>query len=111
MRLTKVHKYAICYLHSIGKSHAEIADEINTSERTIDRYLKKLSENTKEIVEELEAVPEVKKPTVSDFLLNKTQSGDTRGVMIMTKQASAIAENITKNLSAPSTNGVFRPKG
>lgn len=111
MRLTKVHKYAISYLDSIGKTHAEIADELNTSERTIDRYLKSISENTKETVPEPEQAAAVKKPKVSDFLINKTQSGDTRGVMIMTKQASAIAENITKNISAPPTNGIFRPKG
>ena len=104
MRLTKVHKYAISYLHSIGKSNAEIADEINTSERTIDRYLKSVAvESTPE--------PAAKKPTVSDFLINKTQSGNTRGVMIMTKQASAIAENITKSIATPPTNGIFRPKG
>lgn len=110
MRLTKVHKYAISYLHSIGKSNAEIADEINTSERTIDRYLKSVAvESTPE--PEPQPEPAAKKPTVSDFLINKTQSGNTRGVMIMTKQASAIAENITKSIATPPTNGIFRPKG
>lgn len=106
MKLSKVQKYAISYLASQNKNNNDIADELNISVASVTKYLKSIVA-PEQITENTTTKPQ----TASDFMLNKTSSGDkNRGVMIMTQQASMKADSIPKASNNASKN-IFRPKG
>lgn len=105
MKLSKVQKYAISHLATIGKSNEDISTELNVPTSSVEKYLKST----------LAAVPkkEESAPTEppANFMINHTQSGDkNRGVMIMTQQASMKADSIPKS-STNALKNIFRPKG
>lgn len=104
MKLSKVQKYAISYLSSQGKTNDEIGDELNVPVTSVNKYLQSVNPPASD-------PPPVKSPSASDFMLNKTSSGDkSRGVMIMTQQASMMADSMPKTSNNASKN-IFRPKG
>lgn len=103
MKLSKVQKYAISYLSSQGKTTDEIGDELNVPVTSVNKYLQSVNPPASD--------PPAKSPSASDFMLNKTSSGDkSRGVMIMTQQASMKADSMPKTHNNASKN-IFRPKG
>jgi hypothetical protein len=103
MKLNKTQQYAIEHLHGAGKTPEEISNELDIALKSVVSVINKIPKP--------EPAPsqEVKKMGPSDFMINKTQTGKDRGVMIMTQQASMMSENAAK--SSPGENpAIYRPK-
>lgn len=99
MKLTTEQTYAILYLRDQDKNIKEISSELDIAEKTIKTVLEK---NPKS-----DPMP---KPQSTNGMINTTQSGKQRGVMIMTKTGSEIGEKV-RNMSKVSENPcIFKPK-
>lgn len=92
-KLSKVETYIIDGMIKDGKTPEEIAEYLDRSLNAVKKYLAKEEEHTgnttSENVEKAqEAVAEFKKITAKDLMVNRTEDGHERTVVIMTKAAS-----------------------
>lgn len=99
MKLSTEQTYAILYLRDQNKTLSEISSELNITEKTVKGVLDK---NPK--------TEPVTKPMSSNGLINTSQSGKQRGVMIMTKTGSEIGEKTRNTSASPKKDEcIFRP--
>lgn len=104
MKLNKTQQYAIEHLHSLGKTPEEISNELDISIKNVSSAVSKLPEPQPKPQE-----PDNKPKGPSDFMINKSQTGKDRGVMIMTQQASMLSEKAQKSVQSENP-AIFRPK-
>jgi len=98
MKLTTEQTYAILYLRDQEKNISQISNELDIPEKTIKSILEK---NPK---------PEPKEQTSISGMINTSQSGKQKGVMIMTKTGSEIGEKV-RTMSVQKENPcIFKPK-
>lgn len=105
-KITKVHEYAIKYLHSVLQMNSKtIAKELGVTKKQVDTVLD-LPQN--------KAIATTTSSADSELIVNKTQS-NRKGVSIMTQAASTKGDEVIKNLenvvSRTAKNAIFRPRG
>lgn len=106
MKLNKTQQYAIEHLHGLGKSPEEISNELDISIKNVSATISKLPEPQ---LQPKTQEPDNKPKGPSDFMINKSQTGRDRGVMIMTQQASMLSEKAQKSVQSENP-AIFRPK-
>jgi hypothetical protein len=112
-RLNKTQVYAIRWLNYEGKSPESISTELDI---TIKQVLSTLEKYAASVDDKKESKLDTKKEPVStskNLMINQTSSKQTKNVMIMTKEASAMNDELKKRyVSGPSRNSqdaIFRP--
>ena len=116
-RLNKVQIYAIRWLNSQGKNPNEIATELSLSEnqisKTLEKYGASLDANQDKPIKTVsEPVAAKPKSKTQDLMIRHTSAKKTNNVSIMTKEASALNDELKRNqASHPRTEqNIFRPK-
>lgn len=99
MKLSTEQTYAILYLRDQNKSISDIASELNLSTKTV-----------KTVVDKNPKIEPEPKPQSPNGMINTTQSGKQRGVMIMTKTGSEIGEKVRNMSTSKESSCIFRPK-
>ena len=112
-RLNKTQVYAIRWLNYEDKSPESISAELDI---TIKQVLSTLEKYATSVDDKKESKLNTKKEPVStskNLMINQTSSKQTKNVMIMTKEASAMNDELKKKyVSKPSRNSqdaIFRP--
>lgn len=99
-KITKVKKYAVLWMNSLGHSRQEISSELKVQSSDIEIILS-------------EHIPS-NKNNVKQLIQNTTLAKNTKNVAIMTKEASSLADDNIKNMNIniPSRHekNIFRPK-
>jgi len=112
-RLNKVQVYAIRWLSHEGKSPESISTELDI---TIKQVLSTLEKYAVSVDDKKESKLDTKKEPVNsskNLMINQTSSKQTKNVMIMTKEASMMNDELKKRyVSGPSRtsqDAIFRP--
>ena len=116
-KITKVQKYAICWLNSINKTSLDIADELSLTEKQVLSVLEKTAPTkTQETIEiSATSAPVAAKVSSKDLMINQTFGKKTNSVSIMTKEASELNDELRKKIVSDTSKldqqkGIFRPK-
>lgn len=106
-RITKVQKYAVCWLNHSGKSVEEISKELDIKPSQINTIISANSQP-----EQKTTAPQPAQ--TKDLMITHTSGKKINSVAIMTKEASEIADEAKKKIPAAkgrdSERGIFRPK-
>ena len=104
-KLSKVHFYAIQWLHHQGMPVSDIANELKLSaKQVINNVVQSESAN-----ETSQQPPPLTNP--KNLMITQTSGKGTNTVAIMTKQASELGDELKKQHESPQTNkGIFRPR-
>jgi predicted transcriptional regulator len=110
MKINKTLGYAISWLATNGKSSADIATELDLTEKQIDNYLEKNSTNISD-----KKLPIKTRPVKSaDLMIKHTRDKGINSVSIMTKEASSMNDDFKKKASSAFSKRhedcIFRPK-
>lgn len=101
-KLSKANKYAILWLNHTGESIDKISSELGVSEKQINEAL------TTNV--QAQAMPQ---PNAKNLMITHTSGKKLNTVAIMTKDASAMADETRKQaISSPGRNqekNIFRP--
>lgn len=110
MKLSKSSTYAINWLHSIGKSPSEIAEELKIKGDDVVKYLEKYSPSTHDQLA-TKASP-VSKKSSADLMIRHTRDKKINNVAIMTKEASELNDDLKKKINSNSRERdcIFKPK-
>lgn len=100
-KLTKNNTYAILWLKSQGWELSEISKELGITDKQV---------NSVVLPQPIESVNNIRR-TSKDFMINQT-ANKTRGVSIMTKEASAMNDDLkkttTKNNNSRINNSIHK---
>lgn len=104
IRLNKIQKYAIHWLHSIGKDSVDIAKEIKVKQEIVDKYINKniqaqpdadesqySKKNKKECVARFGKSEKPNSKTLN-MMVTETAGKNQNSVCIMTKEASSLSD-------------------
>ncbi len=112
-RLNKTQLYAIRWLNHEGKSPESISTELDV---TIKQVLSTLEKYSSSIDDNKESQLDTKKEPVSaskNLMINQTSAKQTKNVMIMTKEASMMNDELKKRYvpgpSRTTQDAIFRP--
>lgn len=113
-RLNKLQIYAIRWLDSQGKQINDIANELSIPQtqisKTLEKYGKSQDESTISIKTTSEPVEANRKSKTQDLMIRHTSAKKTNNVSIMTREASALNDEVKKNNIHPRTEqNIFRP--
>lgn len=114
-KLNKVQTYAIRWLHHEGKSSEDIASELSITQNQVEKTLEKYSDvqnDSSSIKTKTEPVGKKSTTKSQDLMIRHSSNKKTNNVSIMTKEASALNDEIKKsNQFHPKTEqNIFRPK-
>lgn len=110
--IDNVVKYAAMYLHSQGKTHTEIATELNISAKEAKGLIS--TETTEKNKESKNAIKTTSSPVNSkNLMITQTEGKKIKSVAIMTKAASEVNDEFKKSLtptvSRTGKEAIFRP--
>lgn len=107
----KTKQYAVLWLNSQNLDIPTISKELNLSENTVSKILENFTVKPTNTIQTT-SEPAVVKPTLQNNMITSSMSGRQK-VAIMTKEASALAEEHKKhygnNLSNNSKSFIFKP--
>lgn len=110
-RLNKTQIYAIRWLDYQNFAAIKIADELKLTLKQVSGVLEKHSKTGEENKIETKSSPVSSKP--KNFMVNETAVKKTNSVSIMTKEASAIHDELQKKAEQSSVkrpnNAIYRP--
>jgi predicted transcriptional regulator len=112
MKINKNLGYAINWLNHLNKSNEQIAKELDLTPKQVKSFLEK--NHTNDSKSELVTKQSPVTINSSDLMIRHTRDKKINNVAIMTKEASAINDELRKiNLSKASTRNqdcIYRPK-
>jgi hypothetical protein len=113
-KINKTQTYAIRWLHSQGKNNETIASELDITTKQVGSVIDKYTTSSTETTE---SQLDTKKSPVSkakDLMIKETSAKRSRNVMIMTKEASELGDEMKKKMrnhsARPDENVIFRPQ-
>lgn len=103
-------KYSVLYLHGIGRSVADIAKELNISQKDVKDTIKTEDTNKSQSKIKTTSAPVNSK----DLMITETAAKGTKSVAIMTKAASEVNDAFRNNMneqiaSRTSRDAIYRP--
>lgn len=110
-RINKTQTYAILWLNSQSYDNAHIEKELGFTNKQIQSVLDKSKTSQATDTNNVKTSSAPVGQSQSKKLMITESASRTRNVSIMTKEASALNDELKKNVTKPtkSENGIFRP--